>query len=263
MNVSYPGYVGCLLTASLFAYGCGGSKETAPAATGPKAVSTSELPKLGDPLPVLDDGAIEIAPPEGWHIPGRSSKFVARFQEAASSLYPTIIITADDYDFPDVTADNVDKLAQKIGSEESLPQVKSIQVGDFVGVTYRRRAVEKDSINKILERYFLETVVAGRKYRFELRTREGLLKQTQPYLLAVVQGTKFLKAQPEPAAVVEKPTEDKPAEAAASDETPKPEGEQKPAEEKPTEEKPDEEKPKKGELNLDDLDNLDLDELLK
>jgi hypothetical protein len=231
------------------ACGCGGSQEPAKDPAAPITVNTAELPELADPIPLLDGGRIEAAPPKGWDVPARSSKFVVRFQQRTDLLYPTIIITAEDYAaIPDVTRENVNEFAARLAADESLGTVKPIEVGPFVGVTYRKRGIEKGSLNKILEQLFLETAVAGRKYSIELRTREGSLPETEPYLMAVAGGIKFLTAAPpEPAGAN---AEAKP-EAAAE---PKPAGGGEKEEATPAE------KPKKDDL---DLDNLNLDELLK
>ena len=177
--------------------GCGQSeKPPEQLQTTPTTISTQELPKLGDYLPPLDDGRIELAPPEGWHVPGRSSKWIARFQRDTAAQYPSIVITAEDYEsLLNVSQNNLEEFADQTAAAESVSSVKPIQVDRFVGVTYRKRGIEKDSINKILERLFLVTVVAGRKYTLELRTREGMLGEGQPCLLAVAGGIKFPAAR--------------------------------------------------------------------
>lgn len=237
------------LMACMAAGGCGGSEPAQrPGPPAPATAETAQLPRLADPIPLLDEERIEIAPPQGWHVPARSSKFIARFQQRADSLYPTIILTADDYDFPDVAADNVNELASRIAAEESLAAIKPFQVGRFLGVTYRKRGIERESINKVLERLFLATVVAGRRYTLELRTREGSLAEAQPHLIAVAEGMRFPKAEAAPPASEEAaPAADAPAD-----------GEAGPASGK-TEAKPSEE-PKTDGV---DLGGVDLDELLK
>lgn len=264
----------CLL--SVVACGCADTQEaaapppaerSAAAAGGPTVVSAAELPRLGDPIPRLDGGRIDVSPPKGWEVPARSNKFVIRFQKEPGSTYPAILVTAKDYgDFPDVSAENVAKLAARIASENSVPEAKPVEIGRFVGVAYRKRGIEKDSISEVLDRLILETVVAGRKYSIELRTREGSLRETQPYLFAVAQGIHFLEAQTAVPAVPEQVAEAAPA---------KPAGEpaQTPAQEPETKagKKPDQvasgeknakpsEKGKKDDL---DLENLNLDDLLK
>jgi len=241
--------VGSLLAVVLSICGCGTAPDdpAPPVAGKPPSADTAPLPKLGDPLPLLDDGRIEIAPPEGWQVPGRSSKYLALFQQGAGSKYPAIILTGEDYDFPDVGAENADELASKLAAELSLPSVKPASLGSFVGVTYRKRSKERDSINKIVDRLFLETVVAGRKYRLELRTWEDSSGEAEPYFQAVAQGIKFLAAQAdEPPAASDPPAAEPPKDP------------QDPPEEKPEPE--DAEKPGAGDLDLDDL---DLDDLLK
>lgn len=253
--------LGWLATFCLMAVGCGGPQQPAANQAAPAAtpVGSDAQIELGDPIPMLDDGRIEAAPPKGWTVPSRDNRFVVRFQETTESLYPTIIVTAEDYPaIPDVTRQNVAEFAAKLQADESLKTAKPVQVGSLVGVMYRKRGVEKGSINKILERLFLATAVAGRKYSLELRTREGTLPETQPYLLAVARGIKFLKATPaEPAAEASQPAAESQPKPAAGDGKQEAKAAEKPKEEAAKDGQKD---GKKDDL---DLDNLNLDELLK
>ena len=239
----------------------------------PTTITPSKLPELGGYMPPLDDDRIEVAPPQGWHIPSASSKYIVRFQLDPQTKYPSIIITGEDYErIFNVSKENVEEFARQIKSAESVSTVKPFEMGKFIGVTYGKRAKEKQTINKILERLFLETVVAGRKYSIELRTRERSLTEAQPYLFAVANGIKFLKAEPageEPGAeevpgteegpgdigdipdIPEIP-EDTPAPETETKEEPKPEVKEPPKEEakteakEPPEEQPEQEPEKKG-----------------
>lgn len=181
----------------------------------PKGVSTGNLPKLGDYLPPLDQSRVEIAPPAEWHIPPRSSKWIARFQQSDESQYPSIIITAEDcQSIFTVSESNLSEFADQIAAEQSVAEVKPVTIGRFAGVAYQKRGKEKQSIDRILERLFLETVVAGRKYCIELRTREGSLAEGQPYLFAVANGIRFLGAQPAEGKLQKEPAGELEAEAA-------------------------------------------------
>jgi hypothetical protein len=196
--------------------GCGSpDKEEAPAAGRIETVGLSDLPKLGNPIPSLDDGRIEVAPPEGWHIPPRSSQWIVRFQATATLPYPSVIITAEDYENVfDVTKDNVNKFAEIIASalKEDKPTASRaispapIEIGPFVGVAYRSRGAARYRGKRIVvERLIVETVAAGRKYTIELRTRERDLDEYRPCLLAVAGGIRFVET--DTAEPPEKPTE--------------------------------------------------------
>jgi len=244
-----------------FVAGCPTAPST-PSREESSAILPENLPKLGDYMPPLDDERIEVAPPAGWHIPSASSKYIVRFQTDVQTKYPSIIVTGKDYEpIFRVSKDNVKQFAAQVKSAESLSSVEPIEVGKFIGVTYGKRAKEKQSINKILERLFLDTVVAGRRYSIELRTREGSLVEAQPYLFAVANGIKFLKAEPaqeEPVAE-EVPGEVKEEPKKEPGETPKEEPKEEPKTEPKEEPKePPKEEPEKKEEGLDtELKGLD------
>jgi hypothetical protein len=218
--------------------GCGtpsddGSPAKGSAPAKPTAVvGQEELPKLGDPLPPLDGNRLELAPPEGWHVPSASREYVVRMDESGQDRYPRIIVTAEEYEgIANVSEANVAEFADQVAAARKVKSgVKPIEIGRFVGVAYAKRGKVSKPVTRILQVLYLETVVAGRKYRFELRCEDGELEAKQPYLFSVVRGTRFL----------EKPGGTKPAEQAAEPSV-------KPAEAKPTEAKPSEAKPEKVE----------------
>lgn len=159
----------------------------------PTQVDLGGTSELGDYMFDLDSGRLDVAPPEGWSLGSRSKGYVVRFLRNDLEQYPMILVTADDYKGPrDISADNVDDFAQRIKEEESVSgPVEPIVVGRFIGVTYRRRGKEPRSVNRILERLLVVTVVAGRKYGVELRTRENRLDDTKKSFFAVVKGIGF------------------------------------------------------------------------
>lgn len=171
---------------------------------GPAEVKLRTLPKLGDYLPPLDGNRIQVAPPRDWYLPPRSSKWIARFQISQRAGYPKIVIQAEDYDgIFKVSEENVGQFARQIAAEyeadgstaKLASPVEPIKVGQFCGVDYVRRA---KSGNMVVDRLFMETVVAGRKYSIELRAVQGTVRKFRPHLLAVAGGIKFLKAAAEP-----------------------------------------------------------------
>jgi hypothetical protein len=200
MSVSSVGRVICVAIPLGAVLGCdaGSGPASTPKRSAP--VDAAELPALGDYLPPLDNDRIEVAPPEGWYVPPRSSAYVLRVQKDMKSNYPSIIITAEDYDaadIVDVSGDNVrrfgDRVAAALKKERSA--VRTVEVGGFVGVGYGKRGKVSTPVTTILELACLETVVAGRKYRIELRSEEGSLEEDEPYLLALAGGIRFLQAE--------------------------------------------------------------------
>ena len=156
-------------------------------------IDVAQLPKLGNYMSGLDNDRLEVAPPEGWILGLRSKGYLVRFLPSDQQQYPMILVTGEDYQGPaDVSPQNVDQFARRIKTEDSVGgRVEPIEIGRFVGVTYRKRGKEPRTVNKILERLLVVTVVAGRKYGVELRAREGRIDESKQSLFAVVNGIRF------------------------------------------------------------------------
>ncbi len=207
-----------LVSLTIVLSGCGGSPK-APVSKESKTLRVGDLPELGEPMDPLDDGRIVVAPPAGWHIPSRDSKWIVRFKSSPKLRYPTIMLTAEDYeDVFNVSKDNVDEFAEQVSAlleqdgktARLADEITPVEVKRFVGITYRRRARVK---KKIIERVFAETVVAGRKYTLELRALKGTDERFRPYLFAVAGGIQFLQAEAPPTQPPpKKPKPKKPAE---------------------------------------------------
>ena len=163
--------------------------------------TAAELPKLADPLPPLDEGRVEVAGPEGWSLPARDSKWLARFQLQPGDPYPTIFVNQPQ-ERPtqaDVTPENAAEFARQVQARLkqelepqglTVPEVKPLVIGDFAGAEYERQATVK-SKNLQLERLYLVTVQGGREYTIELHTLFGTLRQFRNYALAVAEGMKI------------------------------------------------------------------------
>jgi len=181
--------------------GCGDSaKQGRSGGDGIRKIAVAKLPKLGDPLPQpLDGGRVTIAPPAGWEISSRDSRFLVRFQEDPHESYPTIIVKADDESgsLRDVSRATVHDFAKQVASElkKSKSQktvIEAFEAGSFVGVDYERRGQAKHDYKTIIvERLILETVVGGRRYSIDLRTRDQDLHKYRPHAFAVAAGMKF------------------------------------------------------------------------
>ncbi len=203
---------------------------TAAAAAKPaiEVVDTTKLKPLGEELAPLDDGRVTLAPPADWVLGPRNKDRLALFQLAPDDAYPSIVLMVSEVqDAVTLSSENVDAFAAELQSQldaemaakkfELGEPVKAVQIGDFLGVTYMRTAKAK---NTRLERCFLETVHAGRRYQLEMRTRAGSLHRFRPYLYAVAQGMKFGTASgtAEPAATA--PAETTPATPPATEPAP-------------------------------------------
>ncbi len=187
-------------------FGCGGDSGSQPsggqpAGSGPTIVKAEDLPGLDPALGPLDDGRVMVAPLSGWYIPVRNSDYVIRFRLAQDIAYPTILVTATDYEpIFDLSPENVEQFATQVADEiaqrgESaglIAPVAPILIGGRPAVTYQRRG---KSGKQIVERYFLETVAGGRRYTLELRALQGTLSEFQPYAWALLYGMEFLEQQ--------------------------------------------------------------------
>jgi hypothetical protein len=195
-----------LVVAAGLMAGCDSPRPVAAPRERQVVVSLDKLPELGDPIGPLDDERIEVAPPKGWHVPPRSSRWIIRFTPSERTRYPSIIVTGEDFEGVfNATRGNLDVLADQIAAayetaESAAGQpttTEPIEIGDFVGVSSRRLGRAPYGMKEIVvERLLLDTVVAGRRYTAELQTREGELETYRGYLLAVAGGMKFLRPAP-------------------------------------------------------------------
>lgn len=194
------GVVGLNVAVGLLS-GCDRPQATPPPQQ-PATVRVDELPELGDPIGPLDRQRIAVAPPKGWHVPSKSSRWIVRFTASEQLRYPSIIVTAEDYGgILNVSRENVDEFAGQIAgaferdksAARQTMTVAPIEIDRFVGVSYRRRGKARYGYKEIVvERLLLDTVVGGRKYTVELQARQGDLETYRPCLFAVAAGIKFL-----------------------------------------------------------------------
>ncbi len=192
----------CSVVSLALTCGCDRSQQ-APDSPSPGPIEIGELPELGMPRGPLDDDRIEMAPPENWIVPSRKTGWVIRFKESDTHSYPRIYVTAESYeDLIDVSASNVDEFARQISvalaedprvSKLTEP-VTPVEIGELAGVTHGRRAKDPKK-NVVVERVFIETVLAGRKYTLELQALRGTLRKYRAYLHAVAAGIRPWKAE--------------------------------------------------------------------
>ena len=185
-----------LLLSFGLAFGCGEAEKAEKRSGQTREVSLDKLPPLGEPLPrPLDDGRVTIAPPEGWEIAPRGGSWLIRFQKDAQEAYPSIMVYAEDdtTGLTTVTPQNAKDFAKQVAAELSQGTVlEPVSVGSFVGVNYELRGRAKHSGTTIVVyRALMETVVDGRRYKIDLRTRDDDLHQLRPYALAVAGGMEF------------------------------------------------------------------------
>lgn len=126
-----PWHLGALLAAALALGGCDKSSPSSqpadgpPAAAkgeaaGPKKYEASDLPAVAEPLPPLDGGRVEIAPPKGWRVLPRDSKFLARFVKGK-----------EDNDLPRITV-------SAMAAPEGIADVTEATVAEFAAQMQKR-----------------------------------------------------------------------------------------------------------------------------
>lgn len=166
------------------------------AATSVPDLAQPDMPPLGDYLPPLDDGRLEMAPPKDWAVAPRSTKFVVRFQSDPSAPYPSVVVTAEDCaQFRDVTEKNIQQYLKFVAAEMEAAgrggTVRPGRIGQMVGAVYQRRVKVKDSLGTILDQLYFDTVLGGRRYRFQLWANSDIIDLAKPAFLSILNGTKF------------------------------------------------------------------------
>jgi hypothetical protein len=219
--------------------GSKGSSGKGPAAV--TVVSAKDLPELGEYLPPLDHGRIEVAGPASWSTAPRSNQFIARFTRSLGASYPSIIITAEDSENAlNVNKGNVEKFASLVAQMRKTKKARPIIIGSFIGAESAGRAKLKDRLISI-DLLRIDTAVEGRQYTVELRAREGEVDDSRRELYAVAGGLKFPEAagqaQPTPEEVAESdaPADQKAQQEPAEKVAPAPAGESKEQPKEPSE----------------------------
>lgn len=177
--------------------GSNGEVSAAPTAREPKIVAADSLP-IGDPMPPLDGGKLELARPTDWSVPSRDSKYVVQFQ-AGDSRYPRIQVTAEDdwWGKGDLTEENVVEFAAAVQSrleeqdvalvEPALPMV----IGGVPAARYVRRTRFRGTVRAVtVERQIVATILSGRVYEIDLQTEPGALLEHRDAGYAVVASMK-------------------------------------------------------------------------
>jgi hypothetical protein len=164
--------------------GCGGEPgggTTGPPAKEQPAESTikrrtaDKLPAVGDYLPPLDDGKIELAPPAKWNTMPRDARYLARFVAGKASELPRITVTAWDsplVEVADLDESNAGLLTGQLIKEMKrdkktvVEMPKPIYLGETLFVRHVRRAKMPSGDNVVVQG--LDTIRAGRIYTIEL-----------------------------------------------------------------------------------------------
>lgn len=161
--------------------------------------------ELGGYLPPLDKQRLHIAPPAGWHVEPRSSKYLARFvfDETHRSPLPRITVTAEDADFDEpvdldekslgLFLDLLDSALSDSARKGMLEPMKPMVLGDVPCVRFVVGKVYRRGNKKIRgECQIVKTLHAGRIYTVALDVYRGTLLEHHNEAYVVVAGMEFL-----------------------------------------------------------------------
>jgi hypothetical protein len=139
--------------------------------------------KVGDYLPPLDEGRIEIAQPEGWEVGARQIGYVAwfhRYKDTQALPHIRITVEITPRDAPqDVTRENVEEFAkwltvyvkQDLNPDETLIEpVVPMMVGDNAVGRYVRKGRYRGAD---VEQHMLVTSQGGRLYTLQQLVMRG------------------------------------------------------------------------------------------
>jgi hypothetical protein len=134
-----------------------------------------QLPAVGDYLPPLDGGKVEVAGPGGWTAMSRDSKYLVRFVKGQPSSLPRLLLYVEDSphaELTDVTAENAEAWAARLDEQLSpqsqlgVPELNlPIRLGPTVFLRHVRLATLSGTPVVIQS---LQTVQSGRLYKVEL-----------------------------------------------------------------------------------------------
>lgn len=185
------------------------SSQPAPAAL----PTTTEIKKvdaadftLGEYLPPLDGGNIEVAVPDGWKVLPRDSKYVVRFSSLQSGGgLPRIEVVAEENSlggFADISEANVADFTAAVAKdleatataviEPPIPMViGSVPCARYV--SHLKLKVGGGTI--VVERQTLELLHAGRRYKINLLVERDKVTESRDAAYAICSSVRFPAAE--------------------------------------------------------------------
>ena len=227
-----------LLGGMFLAAGCSGggsADKSGAAASGGAKPSDVLAEKLGDYMPPLDQGRLEIAAPKGWNWanPGGGVLVAFKPQDAEVNALPRVLLTVEDSPFlelDDVTSANVEELVSLVADSlgEAKPQ-EPVRAVTAAGQPFAQYTLLAKRRSQIVVQQILKTIVGGRAYTLQLEVYQPQFDQHKMALNVIAASMKFPArdgAQPadsmdtemaEPAADDGEPLQDAPAAEADSE----------------------------------------------
>lgn len=246
MRTCVVGKVGSLLVLSFALLLCGcpsaGTTGGGKSGAGGKGSGDDLTSKIGEYMPPLDGGKLEIAAPKGWDWanPGGDVLVAFKPKDAELNSLPRVLLSvaeSDSLGIDDVTPDNVEAFVRQVSDSLPAPKpkepVRAVSLGKHHFARYLTFGKRR---NQVVAQQTVKTVVGGRAYTLRLEVYQHQFEEHQWALSAVAMSMKFAAeeaeaALPEAATSAEKAEPDQPAEKPAEgpDEEPVEKSAEKPA----------------------------------
>ena len=144
---------------------------------------------LADYLPPLDDGRVELAPPADWRPLPRSDQYVVRFVKSPARPMPRIVVTREEFECEPTESPETAILELRRELLDSDRQwtyePEPFWMGRRACLVYSTKAVSSGAPVEIIG---VETLLDGRRYRFELQSYPEFQDPSRPALYAAVAG---------------------------------------------------------------------------
>jgi hypothetical protein len=169
--------------------------------SGVKTYAISDIgTPVGDYMPPLDGGNLEIAAPQGWTWGRPGGDYLTGFHPDGSTMnnLPRILVAVEPSPLPGVSTvaeSQLDQLVDAVNTslegQELKAPVEPVVFGQNVCVRYGQLARRK---NAIVARQIIKTVGGGRLYTVTLESYDRQFATNRPAAYAVAAGMKFPQA---------------------------------------------------------------------
>lgn len=153
--------------------------------------------KIGDYLPPLDGGRLEIAPPKGWNWanPGGGVLVAFKPQDIELNKLPRILLTVADaglLGMDDVTAENVAAFVSHVSDAAADKKLRApVQATTIAGRQFATYQILGKRRNQVVIQHFLATIVEGREYRLQLDAYQADFAKVKSTIEVVASSMKF------------------------------------------------------------------------
>jgi len=177
--------------------GCSGSGPADKADSGGAKSGDGLTDRIGEYMPPLDRGRLEIAAPKGWNWanPGGGVLVAFKPKDAELNALPRVLLSVEDSAFPeidDVTSANVEAfvglVADSLADTKPREPVVAATVG---GQRFARYMLLGKRRGQVVVQQVLKTVVGGRTYSLQLEVYQPQFDQYKATLSAIAASMKF------------------------------------------------------------------------